>query len=154
MTPPTSPNPSLPTQNAIGELEPMVPGDSTDGLSSEMSSDEEEVPDSPLPQAAAEEHADHTVGGEEEDEDYKIVLRDSIRDEEEREARAEAYEENKRQNETVDDWLKAVSGVDETPPPKDTGYMFHPVCTRLCTNEDFFLLTCFSFLQFHVEKTR
>jgi hypothetical protein len=138
MTPPTSPNPSVPTQNAIGELEPIVPGDSTDGVSSEMSSDEEEVPDSPLPQAAAEEHGDPTAAEEEEDEDYKLVLRDSIRVEEEREAMAAAYEENKRQNETVDDWLKEVSGVEETPPPKDTGYMFHPVVFGYALTRIFF----------------
>jgi hypothetical protein len=47
------------------------------------------------------------------DDQYGVVIRDSLRDEAEREARAAAYEENKQQNETVDDWLKAVSGVED-----------------------------------------
>jgi hypothetical protein len=99
----------------------MVPGDSSDGVPSEFSSDDEEVPESPMQDTAAEDQRDTNADGEDEDEDYKLVLQDSIRDEEEREAKAAALEANKKENETVDEWLKAVSGVEETPPPKDTG---------------------------------
>jgi hypothetical protein len=106
MTPPTSPNVRLPTQDVGEEAEPVVPGDSTDGVSTKTLSDGEEVPDSPLPQASAVERRDPAADGEEEDEHYKIVLRDSLRDEEEREANAATFEENKKQNESIDDWLK------------------------------------------------
>jgi hypothetical protein len=125
MTPPTSPNVRLPTQDVGEEAEPVVPGDSTDGVSTKTLSDGEEVPDSPLPQDSAVEPRDAAADGEEEDEHYKIVLRDSLRDEEEREAKAAALEENKKQNESVDDWLKAVSGIEETPPPKQPGIIYN-----------------------------
>jgi hypothetical protein len=121
MTPPISPIAPPATQIPIDETEPVVPGDSTDGVPSEFSSDDEEVPESPMPLTAAGEQGDTNADGEDEDEDYKLVLQDSIRDEEEREAKAAALEANKKENETVDEWLKAVSGVEETPPPKDTG---------------------------------
>jgi hypothetical protein len=121
MTPPISPSVPPATQIAIAETEPMVPGDSSDGVPSEFSSDDEEVPESPMQDTAAEDQRDTNADGEDEDEDYKLVLQDSIRDEEEREAKAAALEANKKENETVDEWLNAVSGVEETPPPKDTG---------------------------------
>jgi hypothetical protein len=121
MTPPISPSVPPATQIGIAETEPMVPGDSSDGVPSEFSSDDEEVPESPMQDTAAEDQRDTNADGEDEDEDYKLVLQDSIRDEEEREAKAAALEANKKENETVDEWLKAVSGVEETPPPKDTG---------------------------------
>jgi hypothetical protein len=42
-----------------------------------------------------------------------LVLRDSICDEAERQAKVAAYEENKKHNETVDDWLKEVFGIND-----------------------------------------
>ncbi|KAK1686528.1 hypothetical protein QYE76_047376 [Lolium multiflorum] len=104
---PPSPNSPPQTQAVAGDAELAAPDDGTEGDSSEGWSGDDEVPDYPMP------HEDGGAEAELEDKDYGIVVRDSIRAEAEREARVAAYEENKQQNETVDDWLKAVSGVED-----------------------------------------
>jgi hypothetical protein len=48
---------------------------------------------------------------EDEDTDYKLAVRDSLREEMEAKARKFELENNIQQNKAVDDWLQAVQGV-------------------------------------------
>jgi hypothetical protein len=83
-----------------------IDGDGTDEWSGSAGGD-----DYPLP--ANEDHYLPVSSGEEEDTDYKLAVRDSLREEMEAKARKYELEKNIQQNKAVDDWLQAVQDVDD-----------------------------------------
>jgi hypothetical protein len=74
----------------------------------------EDIADYPLP-----EEEDLTLEVSQEnsdDEDFKVAVRDSIREADEREAKRAAVEVNLKENQALDEWLEAVKDVEDGEP--------------------------------------